>query len=203
MTPETIITVESVEQPIAEHALDYGIPASLIISRLQSGMSADHAVTTPMQTYTGAKLPRAYAGKTSGRRGREITHDGKTHSVAEWAEITGVKVATIHYRLRSGFTIADALDPNFAPSFDGERLYTHDGETLCLSEWSRRSGIKFATLDHRLRIGMTIGEAISHPKGKHWLRRGVAGDLESVSGTGAGSASQGTPEITFSQDAAE
>lgn len=39
----------------------------------------------------------------------EITHDGKTLSVIEWAELIGINPATIHQRLRLGWPIDKAL----------------------------------------------------------------------------------------------
>jgi hypothetical protein len=40
-------------------------------------------------------------------------------------------------------------------------LYTHDGETLTLEEWSKRSGISVRALGQRMRFGRTLGEALT------------------------------------------
>lgn len=32
-----------------------------------------------------------------------ITHEGQTHTVAEWARITGIKSSTLYYRVKAGF----------------------------------------------------------------------------------------------------
>lgn len=38
-----------------------------------------------------------------------LTYNNETHCVAEWSEITGIKSATIFYRIRHGWTIKEAL----------------------------------------------------------------------------------------------
>ena len=42
-----------------------------------------------------------------------------------------------------------------------DRLYSHDGETLTLEEWSKRSGISVRCLGQRMRFGRTLGEALT------------------------------------------
>jgi hypothetical protein len=41
---------------------------------------------------------------------RLLTHKGETMTVAEWAERTGMKHATILHRLNRGWSVSDALD---------------------------------------------------------------------------------------------
>lgn len=43
------------------------------------------------------------------RRNRIITFNGETKTIAEWGEVTGIKPITIHFRLKSGWTLEDAL----------------------------------------------------------------------------------------------
>lgn len=40
-------------------------------------------------------------------------------------------------------------------------LYTHSGESLTLTEWAERAGLKKGTLAKRLRCGMTLSEALT------------------------------------------
>lgn len=57
MTPETILEHDGTSQPIIEWALDYGITPSIIIARLERGLSIADAITTPMQTgFRGQRL---------------------------------------------------------------------------------------------------------------------------------------------------
>lgn len=43
------------------------------------------------------------------RRNRLLTHDGKTQSVAAWAEETGILSGTIYTRLNKGWSVEDTL----------------------------------------------------------------------------------------------
>lgn len=43
-------------------------------------------------------------------RRRNIEHRGQVHTLAEWAEITGLNKGTIQSRLKSGWTVPEALD---------------------------------------------------------------------------------------------
>jgi len=45
----------------------------------------------------------------------------------------------------------------------GNHLITHGGVTLCLMDWAHRLGIKFVTLDGRLRTGWTVERAFTTP----------------------------------------
>lgn len=38
-----------------------------------------------------------------------ITFNDETHNIREWAEITGIKESTIHFRIRSGWSIEETL----------------------------------------------------------------------------------------------
>ncbi len=40
------------------------------------------------------------------------------------------------------------------------RFYTHDGVTLCVTDWASRAGIHWRTLFDRLDRGLSIGEAL-------------------------------------------
>lgn len=40
---------------------------------------------------------------------------------------------------------------------------THDGKTLCLMEWQRITGIKYATIQHRIYRGWSVSDALTIP----------------------------------------
>lgn len=50
---------------------------------------------------------------------------------------------------------------------------TIDGETHCISEWSRRSGIPLPTLCYRVRRGWPTNQILSKEKGRHRVGRCV------------------------------
>lgn len=44
------------------------------------------------------------------------------------------------------------------------RLITHNGETLTLSQWSRRTGLSLQTIFCRIKNGWSESKAVSHPR---------------------------------------
>jgi hypothetical protein len=47
------------------------------------------------------------------------------------------------------------------------RLVTYNGETLCLTEWSERTGISYSRLRDRLTRGWSVERALTTPAGKY------------------------------------
>jgi hypothetical protein len=46
---------------------------------------------------------------------RLLTHNGETHSITEWAKITGLRANTITIRLRDGWTVERTLTEKASP----------------------------------------------------------------------------------------
>ncbi|WP_460273911.1 hypothetical protein [Celeribacter sp. ULVN23_4] len=96
------------------------------------------------------------------------THNGETLTLTEWSERTGIKAMTIYSRFNSGWPLAEALSVSVGAANRQARQATkktwqrglpalrisHNGETLTVKEWSRRTGINAATIKTRLRKGM-------------------------------------------------
>lgn len=218
MTPDDLLSYDGVDQSISEWALDYGIPAELIIDRLNAGRSVEDAITAPMEVAPGQRLPDP--------RAKLYTHNGETLTLKDWSRRTGIPKATLADRVGRGMPIGDAIDPDHHPKKNV--TYTHDGQTLTLGEWARRTGIKYSTLRHRVNsAGMSIGDAINmamHAKPSSASRAGptplpigfvitigtvrieitdlgreVVSNLKASEGTGVGSAAQETPNLEISQ----
>lgn len=62
------------------------------------------------------------------------------------------------------------------------RLETLNGETFCVSEWSRRSGVNLNVLSSRLKRGLAIGDALALPV-KPAIRYLPAGTVRTVGGS--------------------
>lgn len=43
------------------------------------------------------------------RSNREISYNGKSHTLAQWAEITGIKLCTLYMRIKRGWSVERAL----------------------------------------------------------------------------------------------
>lgn len=94
------------------------------------------------------------------RNNRLITAHGKTLSIAEWAEKTGLTVHCIADRLDSGLPSEKVVDPS--PRSRG-KLYTFNGKTKNLTQWAKELGVKRTALAARLKAGWSVKKALSTP----------------------------------------
>ncbi|MDR6831341.1 hypothetical protein J2W99_005094 [Bosea robiniae] len=79
-------------------------------------------------------------------------------------------------------------------------MHRFRGTRYSTAELAEMSGVPANVLRGRLRSGWTIEQAMTVPTIQQ-RRRGVVSNFPPVSGTGAGSTAQETPEITFSEEA--
>lgn len=107
------------------------------------------------------------------RKVSELTHDGKTLTVPEWAELSGISEKTIRDRLDSGWSVERALTTPPRPG--GPTLYDAVWEgrvhTMSLSEWGTLSGINPRTIKGRLNKGWSMTKAITTPVDERLSRR--------------------------------
>ncbi len=86
------------ELTVAEWSERYGINRFTLMQRVKKGWSMRRALTTPP------------CKKTSKRgNNRRITFRGETLSLYDWGKRTGICTVTIHLRLKSNWSIEDAL----------------------------------------------------------------------------------------------
>lgn len=109
------------------------------------------------------KIEEAQAGERRQVQGVRIniTHNGETLAIKQWARRLGLSPATIRTRLDNGATPEEALRPAQAGST--AKLYTLNGESLSLNEWAKRTGIAAATINYRLRSGWPLEDALTQP----------------------------------------
>jgi hypothetical protein len=99
------------------------------------------------------------------RSNRMLTFNGQTRCVTEWGEITGIGGRTLAKRLHDGWSINDALTIPKGCSVGALRLITFDGKTRALHEWGVETTLGGAVIGERLRLGWSVEEALTLPKG--------------------------------------
>lgn len=83
---------------------------------------------------------------------------GQTHTMAEWARITGLSYQTIYSRIDRGMEIEQAL--SLTPHTIGVKLYAHGGREMSRLEWCRELNIPRSRFYDNLARGMTVGQAL-------------------------------------------
>ena len=84
-----------------------------------------------------------------------IEYNGETHSMHEWARITGIKYETIYSRIKKGWPIGQALGYDIKG-----RMLEYNGEAHYAAEWARITGINKATISLRLKNDWPINEVL-------------------------------------------
>lgn len=109
------------------------------------------------------------------RVNRLVTYNGKTQPISAWAAEYGIPYTRLHSRIKTGWSAEDALttpsgvrrksyDPvAIANANPHTKKYTYAGETLSISQWSRKLGMRRETLQHRLNVGWPFEKAVTLP----------------------------------------
>ena len=100
----------------------------------------------------------------------ELTHDDQTHTLNQWAEITGLPLTTLRTRVANGWTVERTLTAPYAdrvraapkpkPKQTAQTL-TFSGKTRTVAQWANATGIKVHTLQMRLRSGWTVERTLT------------------------------------------
>lgn len=114
-----------------------GIPYSTLIGRILGlGYSIDRAVSA-------ARRVHKY----------ELSHDGRTQTVAQWASEIGIHPRKLHYRIAEGFTIAQIIARK-------------ESKEMSFSELCRLNGANLQTAKSRVQKGMGVMDAVTTPSRK-------------------------------------
>lgn len=151
-----------------------------------------------------------------------IEFDGVNQSINDWALDYGITPAIIIGRLERGAFNEKAITKPMTVYFSGQRLpvfsdeqlvgdrtiprkptgrtYVFEGRALTVIQWAEVSGMSVSAIRKRLRKGWSIERTLTTPLDpRGTTRRGVASNFDASKGTGGGSTSQESPNITFSE----
>jgi hypothetical protein len=120
--------------------------------------------------------------KGTSDKGRVVyDHDGKSQTIAEWADELGLTKTTLYDRLRRGWTIGDAVSfgANTKPRGKGLEF---NGRTQSLTSWAKEYGVPFGALFSRVKRGWPIEAALTTPISKPGrpAHRGHPQDFEQI-----------------------
>ena len=95
---------------------------------------------------------------------RFLTYNGVTHTIREWSDLTGINKDTISHRLGYGYSVAQALGFEEYKRKNPPVLLTYNGETLNITQWGSKLGIKRKTISQRLKRGWSIEQSLGFEK---------------------------------------
>jgi hypothetical protein len=106
------------------------------------------------------------------RRSVYLKYGGKKQTLQQWSEELGIPYDRIRGRYRYGWPVEKILtikkDQHSKERRNdaNSKLYTYDGETLNLRQWSRRLGIAYEVLRARFRYGWSVERTFTTPPRK-------------------------------------
>lgn len=106
-----------------------------------------------------------YEGSFENRK--DITYNGETMNIAEWARRFGIGENVVRTRLKRGWTMAQ-IESGHGPDSKTVHYITRDGVTDTERGWCKRNGVPYSLARMRLRIGWSREEAFGFkPHKKH------------------------------------
>lgn len=88
-----------------------------------------------------------------------VEFDGRSQCLMDWAIEFSIDFGVLRWRILKGWDIASALHTpvKHRPQ---KKMITHNGETLSISEWCKRTGLRRETIRERLKRGLSTEAAL-------------------------------------------
>lgn len=137
---------------VMEWARRTGLNEQTLHERIRREWSIEDVLTAPLGTRKNNFI--------------KITHAGETLTFSEWADKLKVPLSLIRSRYYRDLSVGEILAPR-KPRSEVMRatksnvMLTHDGKTMCVTDWALHLGISRKTLDKRLLMGWTLERALS------------------------------------------
>lgn len=96
------------------------------------------------------------------RTNKFIEAFGESHTITEWAKMTGFLAETIRKRLNIGFSQEDAVSSPLGEH--RKKIVEFNGERHTTCEWSILLGFSKNLIDYRLKKGWSIEKALTTPR---------------------------------------
>ena len=105
------------------------------------------------------------------RSNRLITYKGKTQTLAQWAELIGIRPTSLSMRLKNGWPLEKALEipgnyfskREIANNRKSNKFLEHNGKRMSVADWGRFIGINGSTILNRIENGWSIERALETP----------------------------------------
>lgn len=95
-----------------------------------------------------------------------LTHNGKTQTVTEWAEELGLPAPRLYWRHHQGLPVEQVLAQGERQKGTPPLSLTMGGITDSLRGWARRQGLSKTTISGRLERGWPVEKALTTPSSR-------------------------------------
>lgn len=143
------VTANGEMKLLVDWAKELDLDPQVIYSRLHRGWSEKEAVTT--------RADDPYAMRSERNGAAQLTFEGETMTISQWAKRKGIKRTTIQERVRMGWPVEKILGTK-AQAY--AQTLTVDGLKLTYQEWADRLGIPRITIAVRLSRGLSPRAAL-------------------------------------------
>lgn len=145
------LTYQGKTQTVSQWSRDLGLTSPSLHQRIRQG--------GPIEDILGPRRNERH------QETRELTFNGKTQSLGDWADELGIPRERLWNRIfTKNMPLEQALQSGV---LDGSKIVTYQGKTQTVLEWSKELGIDWLTLHRRLRR-MPLERAMEARKLNRW-----------------------------------
>lgn len=138
----------TIKQMAAEHGVSYGA----VRGRLARGYSLEEA------------LDPNYRRKKSGFKPKMHKAYGRSQTLKEWSEETGLSYSKLQNRMRNGLTLEQAIECGEKPGKIRAYSVLYKGKRITIAALARQTGLAYTLLSYRIRkMGLSAEEAVERP----------------------------------------
>lgn len=95
------------------------------------------------------------------RNNVNITFNGETLCMEQWAARLGIRGSALSYRLKNGWPLEKALSQKSKHPSHYDKKITLGDDTLSIPHWSKKLGIPRSTIRNRINLGWTTERILS------------------------------------------
>lgn len=141
------ITINGETRSATQWANKTGIHPNSVYARIRRGQKPEDAVTNPVSEST------------------LLEYRGELLTFRQISDKYGVSEITVRRRVKSGMPIDLAIETPSASNHSGRpiKLFEHNGESLSIKDWAKKTSINPITLRRRMQEGLSLKEAIEKP----------------------------------------